>query len=280
MRTILAAFLFILLESMPSLAADFDQHLAALQKRIPSEAFTVVRQAPFVVIGDEPANVVQLRSTAIVKWAVDLLKRDFFAKDPEEIIDIWLFRDKDSYVKHTLLLFGDRPSTPFGYYSPKHQALIMNIATGGGTLVHEIVHPYMRANFPTCPPWFNEGMGSLFEQSGEVDGRICGFPNWRLPRLQQGIKAGRLLTFEKLTSLNTEDFYGEAGGYSSYYGQSRYLCYYLQEKGLLTKYYREFVANSKDDPTGYQTLKKVLGEPDMVAFQKKWEEFVSQLTFP
>jgi len=28
-------------------------------------------------------------------------------------------------------------------------------------LVHEIVHPFMRANFPECPAWFNEGLASL-----------------------------------------------------------------------------------------------------------------------
>ena len=46
----------------------------------------------------------------------------------------------------------------------------MNIATGGGTLVHEIVHPFVEANFPGCPTWFNEGLGSLYEQSAERKG--------------------------------------------------------------------------------------------------------------
>jgi hypothetical protein len=259
---------------------EVDEHIAALRKKVPAQTFTIVRQAPFVVIGDDTPESVKLYAEKVVKWAVDKLKQDYFAKDPEEIIDIWLFKDKESYEKHTLEIFGDKPSTPYGYYSQQHHALIMNIATGGGTLVHEIVHPYMRANFPDCPPWFNEGLGSLYEQSAEKDGHIRGLTNWRLPRLQQGIKAGRLLTFEKLTALDTADFYGEAGGYSSYYGQSRYLCYYLQEKDLLVKFYREFVANAKDDPTGFKTLKKVLGEPDMVAFQKKWEEYVGTLKFP
>ncbi len=277
----LAAMLFILLAGLnPVAGEDLAEHMAALKKKVPAQGFTVLQQAPFMVIGDEPADVVRLRATTIVKWAVDLLKKDFFAKDPEEIIDIWLFKDKESYEKHTAEIFGDKPSTPYGYYSQKNHALVMNIATGGGTLVHEIVHPYMRANFPECPPWFNEGMGSLFEQSMEKDGHIRGLTNWRLPRLQEGIKAGRLLPFEKLTALDTADFYGEAGGYSSYYGQSRYLCYYLQENGLLVKYYREFLANRKEDPTGFQTLKKVLGESDMVAFQKKWQEFAAKLTFP
>jgi hypothetical protein len=273
------AMLFIVIAA-PNLAGEEDMaaHIAALRKKVP--AFTIVEQARFVVVGDEPADIVQMRAARIVKWAVDLLKRDYFAKDPEEIIDVWLFKDMESYEKHTLEIFGEKPGTPYGYYSQRHRALIMNIATGGGTLVHEIVHPYMRANFPECPPWFNEGMGSLYEQSMEKDGHIRGLTNWRLPRLQQGIKAGRLLPFEQLTALNTEDFYGEAGGYSSYYGQSRYLCYYLQEKELLVRFYREFTANAKADPTGFKTLQKVLGESDMVAFQKKWEAYVETLRFP
>ena len=261
-------------------AEDIEEHLAALRKKLPSKSFTIVRQVPFFVIGDEPAETVRIRTTAIVKWAVESLKRDFFAKDPEEIIDVWLFKDKESYEKHTAEIFHDKPTTPYGYYSEKHRALIMNIATGGGTLVHEIVHRYMRANFPACPPWFNEGMGSLYEQSTEKDGHIRGLTNWRLAGLQQGIKDGKVLPFEKLTVLSTEDFYGNAGGYSSHYAQARYLCFYLQEKSLLVKFYREFTAHAKDDPTGFQTLKKVLGETDMIAFQKRWEETMMKLTFP
>src|SRR6185436_8501716 len=105
--------------------------------------FTVTVQPPFVIIGDEPAEIVRRRSTNTVKWAVDRLKKAYFKRDPTEIIDIWLFKDKASYEKNTKEIFDDTPTTPFGYYSAHHRALIMNIATGGGTLVHEIVHPFM-----------------------------------------------------------------------------------------------------------------------------------------
>jgi hypothetical protein len=53
-----------------------------------------------------------------------------------------------------------------------------------------------------------------------------------------------------------------------------------QEKGLLVKFYRQFAAGQKDDPTGYKTLKAVLGEADMAAFQKRWVTYVSGLRFP
>lgn len=237
--------------------ADFTRHVEQLKKKLPSTDFTVVIQRPFVVIGDEPADVVKGHSEHTVKWTVDKLKQDFFAKDPNEILDIWLFKDAVSYETNAQALFGEKPTTPYGYYSSANHALVMNISTGGGTLVHEIVHPFIEANFPACPPWLNEGLGSLYEQSGEVAGHIHGYPNWRLPGLQTAIKAGQVPSFKTLTSFEASGFYNQDKGTN--YGQARYLCYYLQERGLLVKFYREFYAHRKTDPTGYQSLGKILG---------------------
>jgi len=252
--------------------ADYAAHVAALKKRLPSNDFTIVVQPPFVVIGDGPAEEVRRRADDTVKWTVDKLKQDYFSEDPKEILDIWLFKDAESYANNTVNLFHDVPSTPYGYYSPEHKALIMNIGTGGGTLVHEIVHPFMEANFPACPPWLNEGMGSLYEHVGEENGHIYGYVNWRLPGLQRAIKAKTVPAFETLMAMDAQTFYGDRTGVN--YAQSRYLCYYLQEKGLLVKFYKQFHAQQKKDPSGFETLKSVLGESDMVQFQKRWETFV------
>jgi hypothetical protein len=252
--------------------AEFNNHIEQLKKKLPSKDFSIVIQSPFVVVGDEPLSELKRRSEGTVKWAVDRLKQDFFARDPNEILDIWLFKDEASYKKHTHLLFGEDPTTPYGYYSRKHKALIMNISTGGGTLVHEIVHPFIEANFPACPPWLNEGLGSLYEQCGEVDGHIHGFTNWRLPGLQRAIRAGSVSPFKTLMEMDANTFYNEDRGIN--YAQARYLCYYLQEKGLLTKFYREFHASQKQDASGYKTLQKILAEPDMTLFKVKWEKFV------
>jgi len=251
------------------------EHLAQLKTLVP-KGFTVVVQLPFVVIGNESPDKVHQRATHTVKWAVDMLKRDYFTRDPQEIIDIWLFRDHANYTNYARRLFNDTPTTPYGYYSAEHRALIMNIATGGGTLVHEIVHPFMRANFPSCPAWFNEGLASLYEASLEKNGHIQGLVNWRFKGLEQAIKQGKTVSFERLTSTTEEEFYGgvNSASYNQHYAQARYLCYYLQEKGLLSKFYHEFVANVDRDPGGYATLKRVLGETDMQAFKKKWETFV------
>jgi hypothetical protein len=259
--------------------ADFAQHVKELRKKLPAtDRFHVCVAKPFVVIGNESPEVVEQRAERTVAWAVKRLKRQYFSKDPGHIINIWLFKDKQSYEKYNEELFGSKPTTPFGYYSSADKALVMNIATGGGTLVHEIVHPFVEANFPKCPSWFNEGLASLYEQSSDNDGKIWGATNWRLADLQQNITDRELPTFKELCSTTNSEFYKSDRGNN--YAQARYLCYYLQEHDLLGQFYQDFRAQVDDDPSGYQTLVAVLGDPDMAEFQAQWERYVLALRFP
>ena len=258
-------------------AAEFAKHVRELKKKLPSDDFTIVVSPPFVVIGDDEPAEVRQRAKNTVHWAVEKLKAAYFDKDPKDILDIWLFKDKESYEENAEKLFGSKPDTPYGYFSASDKALVMNIDTGGGTLVHEIVHPFVAANFPECPSWFNEGLGSLYEQSGERNGRIVGRTNWRLPGLQEAIRKKRVPSFKTLCSTTSEEFYEKDRGTN--YAQARYLLYYLQQHNVLRKYYHRFYANRKKDPTGYATLQEILGRNDMAAFQREWEAYVLKLRF-
>ena len=254
--------------------ADYAQHIIELKKKLP-KGFSFVIQKPFVVIGNNHEKIVKQWATGVVSWTVDKIKKQYFKKDPKFILDVWLFKDKQSYEFYNRKLFGGDPGTPFGYYSSSKRSLVMNISTGGGTLVHEIVHPFMESNFPNCPSWFNEGLASLYEQSAEKNGKIVGLTNWRLSGLKKEITAGTLPTFKELCSTTTNEFYNSAKGNN--YAQARYLCYYLQENDLLEQYYKDFTANVKEDPTGYKTLVKALKVEDMKAFQQKWQKWVMGL---
>lgn len=256
---------------------EFAKHALQLRTRLKDRGFTVLVEKPFIVVGDNAEDRVGQWAEDVVRGTVARLKQDYFKKDPANILEIWLLKDEASYRKHAREFFNDEPDTPYGYYSPSKKALIMNIATGGGTLVHEIVHPFMEANFADYPAWFNEGMGSLYEQSGTVDGHIYGYTNWRLRGLQNGLRKKVVPTFRAMTAMSDTEFYKEATGTN--YSQARYLMYYLQEKKLLVNYCKEFTASSKTDPTGHKTLQSVLGEKDMVAFQRRWEAFVMKLIY-
>jgi hypothetical protein len=257
--------------------ADYAEHVKQLKKRLPGDGFHVVVEKPFIVVGDETPATVERRAVQTVRWAVTRLKKDYFTKDPKHIIDIWLFKDRESYEEHAEQLFGSKPTTPYGYYSSRHRALVMNIRTGGGTLVHEIVHPFIEANFPNCPAWFNEGLASLYEQCRDHKGHIWGLTNWRLAGLQKALSKKRLPPFKTLCATTTREFYDDDS--RTNYAQARYLCYYLQERGLLVEFYHDFRKQHRDDPSGYNTLMKVLGNPDAKAFRKRWDAWVATLRY-
>ncbi len=238
----------------------------ALEAKHGDDGFTFVVEPPFIVGGDESAATVRRRSRGTVGWAIQMLKESYFERDPDDVIVVWLFKDKTSYRRHCQEFWNETPRTPYGYYSPRDRVLVMNIASGDGTLVHEIVHPFMEANFEACPAWFNEGLASLYEQCTEEDGRIYGLTNWRLAGLKKQIKDGTLPSFAELTSLSDAAFYRQPDGY----GQARCLCFDLQEQGLLRDYYRRFVADHEQDPTGYASLRAILGEPDMADWEVGW----------
>jgi hypothetical protein len=257
-------------------AAEVDARLAAVRARAPA-GFTTLAAPPFVIAGDGPPASVREDADQVVRWAATRLKADFFPLDPGRIIEVWLFSSEESYLRNTSLLFGRVPSTPYGYYSPCEHALVMNVSTGYGTLVHEMVHPFMEANFPSAPPWFNEGLASLYEQPSDVGGHLHGGTNWRLAGLQRAVLRERTRSLAALTRMGRQAFYADEPGLN--YAEARYLLYYVQEQGLLVRYYQRFLADAASDPTGYDTLQKVLGEADMAAFERRWKAFVLMLTY-
>jgi len=263
--------------------AQYTQHVMALREQLAAKGLrgmSVRIEPPFVVVGDA-GDATLARDARTVRWAADHLEHDFFAARPSQILDIYLFHGDASYRRGVKLLTSEAPDTPYGFYSPDARGLFMNISTGGGTLVHEIVHPYVEADFPEAPAWLNEGLGSLFEQSAEQGGHIVGLTNWRLAGLQRALARGDVPSFRALTALDPHAFYADDSGV--HYAESRYLLYYLQQKGELRAFYRAARAARAKDPTGYAALVATLaklGEHDTDAFRPKWEAFVNALTFP
>lgn len=257
---------------------DFESHIAQLRRAYPMDGMTVVVEAPFVVVGNEAPAKVRRRAAVTVRWATQHFRKDFFRRDPDHIITLWLLGDAESYAVITQAVTGRAPTTPYGFYLQSKAALVMNIATGSGTLVHEMFHAFVSTNFPDMPPWVNEGLASLYEQCGERDGQIVGYTNWRLAGLKKAIHTGKTLPLKDLCSLSAEQFYGRGSGI--HYAQARYLFYYLQEQGLLRTFYTAFEADRREDPSGYATLLKTLDVDDADAFLQQWQKWCLGLKFP
>ncbi|CAN5847455.1 hypothetical protein BH11MYX2_BH11MYX2_41100 [soil metagenome] len=225
-----------------------------LEQRLGKDGLHVMIEAPFVLVGDEAPKRFASRAN-FVSWVLRLIEHDYFAKRPDKVIEIWLFRNETTYRAGAKKYFDDEPDTPYGYYSSSDDALIMNIGPGAGTLSHELVHPYIDANFPNAPSWFNEGLASLYEQPREKDGHMWGTTNLRLPGLTSMIKAKSLPTLAAMLGTTSEEFY--AADYDAY-AYARFLCQYLQDHGVLRDFYKKFSTNEKDT-TGQLALEAVVG---------------------
>lgn len=269
----IAALLLPLVAAAEPTQKELEARAKELEKKLEGQGYTVLVEPPFVVIGDAAAKDVKRITTGFLRSKVALLEKDFFTKRPEKLLEVWLFKNERSFRKGAKKFFGDAPDTPYGYYSPDNNALVMNVS-GLGTLSHELVHPYMEVNFPDVPSWFNEGLASLFEYPGERKGHIIGNVNWRLPNLKKEIKAKTLPKLSVLLSTTTDQFYG--ANYDAY-AYARYLMYYLQEHGKLQDFYKKFLADKKD-LTGASALKDVLGE-DLETFEAKWRKWVLAIPY-
>jgi hypothetical protein len=252
-------------------ADELADRAKALGEKLDGQGFTIVVEPPFVVVGQMPAAQVKRISAGFLRSNIHLLEKDYFEKRPDKLLEIWLFPNEKTFRKGAKKFFDDTPDTPFGYYSPDANALIMN-ASGLGTLSHELVHPYMEANFPDVPSWFNEGLASMYEYPGELKGHIIGHVNWRLPNLKKEIRAKTLPDLATLMQTTRDGFY-EAD--FDAYAYARYVLFYLQEKGLLRDFYKKFKADTKDR-TGMTALADVLGE-DLATFEPKWRAWVMKL---
>ncbi|HGG56460.1 MAG TPA: hypothetical protein ENK31_01555 [Nannocystis exedens] len=253
----------------------------SLRQELAGRSWPVEVVAPFVLTGDLSPERLRGDAGSQVRMVLDRLRLDFFSRDPSEPLVAYLFADDSSYRRHAMELFGGEPETPYGYFDPQQRALVINLATGGGTMVHEMVHPLLQANFPAAKPWLNEGLASLFEQSRDREGHLVGMPNWRLPGLHHALRSGRAPSFAELLASDEATFYGEHRG--TYYALARYLLYYFQERGVLPQLWRELVRDGASDDGGLRVVKAMagrLGHRDFVAFRRTWESFTLALHYP
>jgi hypothetical protein len=242
----------------PELIDDCQREARKLRRQLDS-SFRIRVEPPFIVAGDLSAEELDgyvrnnLLRPAKAMWST------YFDTRPDRVITILLMSDRDSYEKWAMKLFRDDDLPYFGYYKPYYRTLIMNISTGGGTLVHELTHALVAYDFPGIPLWFNEAMASLHEESTiSGDGRsIVGKANWRLRSLQRAIRGGRLRPLRDL--ITKKDFYDDAHRGLNY-GQARHFALYMQEKGLLKSFYESFRKEGCGRDLGLGLVERTFGK--------------------
>ena len=130
-------------------------------------------------------------------------------------------------------------------YEPGAQTAVVNLAAGEGTVVHELIHAMVMADFPDAPTWLNEGLASLFEHSRLVEQHgeptLIPLHNWRLRVLQRGIADGQQIPLRDLMVAPNVHRQNNA----LFYSHARYFCFYLYELGQLEEFYSGYRNNNE-----------------------------------
>jgi hypothetical protein len=252
--------------------------LAEWKPRFDAEKFNYVVAGPFVIAGNGSKDRIARYRDQTILAAARALQAMYFDTEPTEPVLILLFESAEPYQRLAKKWFGDEEVPHFGFFRRSQSVMLMNVGTGTGTLVHELVHALIAPDFPHVPDWFNEGLASLYEQCaiGRDYRSIQGLPNWRLPALKVAIKKDQLRPLREL--IEDDNFY-DPQRVGMNYAQARYLLMYLQEKKLLADYYARFRDNAKDDPTGLKTLQAVAAPDGMDAFETAWRAWVVKVQF-
>ncbi len=244
------------------LAADRSRIEALAKDELGAATSTTVAQESFVLVAAPGWSATALAtSRALTTRAIDAYFHGRFDKRPARAVAVYLFPEAKSYQAYCRAKIGGECPSEFGVYYPDRRRIVMNAGPGLGTLTHELVHPIVESDFPGAPTWIDEGIASLFEAPViPRDGEIHGVKNWRLPRLLTGMKSpseSASTRIEALFAMSNATF--RDGLEKLHYATARYLCQWLDEKGWLWPFYRQWRDGVKDDPSGEKAFTKVTG---------------------
>jgi len=231
---------------------------------------------PFVLCGDLTERRLIEYGRLVVRHAAEALWRQYFKRRPTDPSTVLLFGSGASYRGYARRLFGDEHVPYYGYYKPELRTVLMNISTGGGTLIHELTHALIEYDFPAVPDWLNEGLASLYEQCNSEAwkrGELAGDENWRLPALQKAIADRQLRPLREL--ITRDDFRGAQETLN--YAQARYFCMYMQKRNVLIHFYASFRDGFKEDRTGLSYVEEALGGRRLEVIDREFRDWVMGL---
>jgi hypothetical protein len=244
-----------------------------LKERLPA-TWAIQIQPPFVLAGEQSAASLTELYSGTVWPTVRALSIGYFDTPIEEPISLVIAKDEASFLASTTALGLGARAEYAGLYDRRCRTIVVNAATGGGTLAHELTHALAHTDFPAMPEWLDEGLASLHEECEfSEDGlRLRGLPNWRNGVLSEAFDRQQ---FPTLAEFVTQSF---ASGHRAPldYAIARNLCLFLQERNLLTEFYRKARFHQQRDPTAGWSLVAILGHAELSSVDREFAQWLRQ----
>ncbi|MBC8872289.1 MAG: hypothetical protein H8E44_22895 [Planctomycetes bacterium] len=141
------------------------------------------RSGSVVVLGRNAGEIARLADKALSHLTRKLGLADARSRDVTIVVandkaDMRFLLEEVYGVEHA----ADQDEN-WGFSVGIHNTVFYRADLGGGTVGHELVHLLIYNHLPTAPPWFEEGLASLFEEFAFKRGTIVGtlrLGHWRM----------------------------------------------------------------------------------------------------
>jgi len=242
------------------LQAECEAQAKVMQQRI-SIPINVMVKTPYVLIGDYEHDTLDALYRKTILPTQYALNVSYFDSPPDRPITIIALSSQERYQQVAYDLDRRKTGLYYGYFQSDEMRIVLNLTTGSGTLGHELTHALARIDFPGMPEWFDEGLASLHEQCefSDEQNQLVGISNWRVQLLLSALDRNQLPDLNALVQQTRISKEREALTYA----YSRYFCLYLQQKRLLSPFYRKLRTNQETDQTGKLTLQQLLNVDDL-----------------
>lgn len=242
----------------------------------------------YKVFVDEERNFVFLHTKTDEQLTASRKQLDEFARIQ------WrdLFRNRISQPLHIVLLTREDGPAMLeqgvgGFFNPRTNQLICGdipsmTRNKTSVTVHEFTHALhfadQAARGQPHPIWLVEGLGSLFETSVVVEDKLIPRHSARLAQVREAVRQGRAVPWRRIMQMNQPSFLQQA---SLCYAQSRYMLFYMWEKGLLKRFYDEYTrsASFQSDKTALEAFEIAFGRP-IDEVERDWKAWLLQQKDP
>lgn len=254
------------------LQTECETQAKLVQQRISIPTNIFVRE-PYILIGDYETKTLEALYRKIILPTQRALNVSYFDHRPDTSISIIALSSQERYQQVALDLDQRKVGSYYGYFQSNEMRIVLNLTTGSGTLGHELTHALAQIDYPAMPEWFDEGLASLHEQCefSEEGDQLVGVSNWRVQLLLTALNRDLLPDIKSLVQQRKINNKQEALTYA----YARYFCLYLQEKRLLSPFYRKLRTNQQFDNTGAQTLQQLLNVNDLSEVDADFQKWLT-----
>ena len=160
----------------------------ARTKELVGADFKVQGIGPFVLATRSSHSSEQLQAIAAMLGVFrQFLIGTYEMAVPESLITVYLVPDSYELRRLAENIHGIRVTDLAIGYSYQDDLSVVGAIPGPviGTLLHELFHLMVRADFGDVPAWLDEALASLYEVSKQSNGRFEGTENWRRKVLER-----------------------------------------------------------------------------------------------